>query len=323
MMLRHILAVAVTLLISEGASAQAFPSRPVTIIVGVAPGGTLDTLARLVAASLTTDLEQPVIVENVVGAGGLIGFQRLLKADPNGYTLMFSNPSMVLIPLLYPKAGIDAVSDVEHVGQVATVPMVLAVSNSSGITSLPSMLARMRDGSLKPDLGSDGPGTTSHLAEALFLRLAKGAGQLVQYRGSGPAITDLMAGTIDGIIDQTVTLMQLHQGQRIKAIALAAPRRIPQMPDVPTFAEGGLPAFDFTIWNGVFAPKGTPKAVMATLSEALSRVIDRPEFKARLEQMAAQAPAPSERGSDALRQIVQIDQKRLAGIAQSTGLQAR
>src|SRR6218665_51071 len=138
-----------------------------------------------------------------------------------------------------------------------------------------------------------------------------------------PATPALGAGPSDGILDQTVTLIQLHQGQRIKAIALAAPRRIPQMPDVPTFAEGGLPAFDFTIWNGVFAPKGTPKAVMAALSEALPRVIDRPEFKARLEQMAAQAPAPSERGSDALRQIVQTDQKRLAGIAQSTGLQAR
>jgi tripartite-type tricarboxylate transporter receptor subunit TctC len=259
----------------------------------------------------------------VVGAGGLIGFQRLMKSEPNGYTLMFSNPSMVLISLLYPKAGINAVTDVEHVGQVATVPMVLAVSNKSGITNLPAMLTRMRDGSLKPDLGSGGPGTTSHLAEAIFLQVAKGTGELVQYRGSGPALTDLMAGTIDGIVDQTVTLMQLHQDKRVKAIALAAPRRIPQMPDVPTFAEGGLPEFDFTIWNGVFAPKGTPKAVMTALSDALSRVIDSSEFKARLDQMAAQAPAPSERGSDVLRQIVQADQKRLADVAQSAGLQAR
>jgi len=322
-MLRYLLAIAAALLMSDGASAQAFPSRPITIIVSVAPGGTLDALARLVAASLTTDLKQSVIVENVVGAGGLIGFQRLMKAEPNGYTLMFSNPSMVLISLLYPKAGINAVTDVEHVGQVATVPMVLAVSNKSGITNLPAMLTRMRDGSLKPDLGSGGPGTTSHLAEAIFLQVAKGTGELVQYRGSGPALTDLMAGTIDGIVDQTVTLMQLHQDKRVKAIALAAPRRIPQMPDVPTFAEGGLPEFDFTIWNGVFAPKGTPKAVMSALSDALSRAIDSPEFKARLDQMAAQAPAPSERGSDVLRQIVQADQKRLADVAQSAGLQAR
>lgn len=322
-MLRFILALAAALCMCGGVAAQSFPARPLTIVVGVAPGGTLDALARLVAVSLSTHLQQPVLVENVVGAGGLLGFQRLMKSEPNGYTLMFSNPSLVLISLLYPKAGINPVTDVDPVGQVATVPMVLAVSLKSGITTLPSMLSRMRDGSLKPNLGSGGPGTTAHLAEAIFLNVAKGSGELVQYRGSGPAIADLMAGTIDGVLDQTVTLMQLHQDKRIKAIAVAAPRRLPQMPDVPTFAEGGLPEFDFTIWNGVFAPKGTPKAVLNVLSNALSKVIDGPEFKARLEQMAAQAPAPSERGSDVLRQIVQADYKRLADAAQAAGLQAR
>ena len=322
-MLRFILTLAAALCMCGGVLAQSFPARPLTIVVGVAPGGTLDALARLVAVSLSTHLQQPVLVENVVGAGGLLGFQRLMKSEPNGYTLMFSNPSLVLISLLYPKAGINPVTDVDPVGQVATVPMVLAVSLKSGITTLPSMLSRMRDGSLKPNLGSGGPGTTAHLAEAIFLNVAKGSGELVQYRGSGPAIADLMAGTIDGVLDQTVTLMQLHQDKRIKAIAVAAPRRLPQMPDVPTFAEGGLPEFDFTIWNGVFAPNGTPKAVLNVLSNALSKVIDGPEFKARLEQMAAQAPAPSERGSDVLRQIVQADYKRLADAAQAAGLQAR
>jgi tripartite-type tricarboxylate transporter receptor subunit TctC len=201
--------------------------------------------------------------------------------------------------------------------------MVLGVSIKSGIQNLPSMLARMRDGSLKPDLGSGGPGTTAHLAEGMFLQVAKGKGELVQYRGSGPAITDLMAGTIDGVIDQTVTLMQLHQDKRIKAIAISSSRRVPQMPDVPTFAEGGLPEFDFTIWNGFFAPKGTPAGVLATLSDALSRTVDSTEYKARLDQMAAQVPAPAERGPDVLRQLVQADQKRLAGMAQAAGLQPR
>ena len=112
----------------------------------------------------------------------------------------------------------------------------------------------------------------------------------MQYKGSGPAIADLMAGTIDGVIDQTVTMLPLHQSRRVKAIAVASPRRLAQMPDIPTFAEGGLPEFDLTIWNGLFAPKGTPRAVVNALSEAISKVLDSPEYKARMDQLAAQIP---------------------------------
>ncbi|MES2185063.1 MAG: tripartite tricarboxylate transporter substrate binding protein [Pseudomonadota bacterium] len=328
-MRRFIAGLAAVLLATTQAVAQtpaaisAFPTKPITIIVSVAPGGTLDALARIMATSLTTTLKQPVLVENVTGAGGLVGFQRLMKSPADGYTLMFSNMSMVLIPLLYPKAGINAVSDVAPIGTIATVPMVLGVSHKSGIPDLATMLARMRDGSLKPDLGSGGPGTTAHLAEGLFLQLAGGKGELIQYRGSGPALTDLMAGTIDAVIDQTVTMMPMHQDKRIKAIAVSSPQRVPQMPDVPTFAESGLPEFDLSIWNGFVAPKGTPKAVVDALAEALSKVIDSPDYKERLDQLASQAPAPAERGPAAFTQVLQRDQKRLAGMAQAAGLQAR
>lgn len=322
-MWRSIAGLAAALLISGEAAAQAYPSKPITVIVSVAPGGTLDALARLTGAGMTTILKQPVIVENVAGAGGLVGFQRLTKSEPDGYTLMFSNLSMPLIPLLYPKSGINAVTDAAAVGQVATVPMVLGVSNKSGIQDLGSMLKRMRDGSLKPDMGSGGPGTTAHLAEAIFLQLAKGKGELVQYRGSGPAITDLMAGTIDAVIDQTVTMMPLHQDKRIKAIAVSSAKRLPQMPDVPTFIEGGLPEFDYVIWNGYFAPKGTPKAVIATIADAISRTLDSADYKTQMDRMASQAPTAADRGPDALANLVQNDSKRLAAIAQSAGLQAR
>jgi tripartite-type tricarboxylate transporter receptor subunit TctC len=303
--------------------AQNFPSKPVTIIVSVAPGGTLDALARQIGSTLGPHLKQNVIVENVVGAGGLVGFQKLTKSEPDGHTLMFSNPSMELIPLLYPNAGINAVTDVTPVTQVGTVPMVLGVSLRSGIGDLPSLLERMRAGGFKPNLGSGGPGTTAHLAEAMFLQLSKGTGELVQYRGSGPAIADLIAGTIDGVIDQTVTILPLHQGQRVKAIAVAAPNRLAQMPDIPTFAEGGLPEFDLTIWNGFFAPKGTPRAVVNVLSEAISKVLDSPEYKTRLDQMAARIPAPAERGPDVFAKIVQTDQTRYAALAKAAGLQPR
>lgn len=304
-------------------AAETFPSRAITIIVGVAPGGSLDALARMVGNNLSTITKQSVIVENVTGAGGLIGFQRLMKSAPDGYTLMFTNNSVVLIPLLNPQAGLNVVTDITPIGTVANVPMVLSVSNKSGITDLPSMLSSMRAGKLRPNLGSGGPGTTSHLAEAMFLQMAHADGELVQYRGSGPALTDLMAGTIEAMIDQTVTMMALHQDKRIKAIAVASKARLPQMPDVPTFAEGGLPQFELQIWNGLVAPKGTPKAVVDTLARALSQAIDTPEYRARMEQLATQIPPADERSPAGFKQTLERDQKQLAELGRQIGLSPR
>jgi len=305
------------------AAAEPFPSKAITIIVGVAPGGSLDALARLVGNNLANVTKQSVIVENVTGAGGLIGFQRLAKSAPDGYTLMFSNNSMVLIPLLQPQSGLDVVKDTTPIGTVANVPMVLSVSNKSGITDLPSMLTSMRSGKLRPNLGSGGPGTTSHLAEAMFLQMAKAEGELVQYRGSGPALTDLMAGTIEAMIDQTVTMMSLHQGNRIKAIAVASKERLPQMPDVPTFAEGGLPQFELQIWNGLVAPKGTPKDVVDKLAKALSQAIDTPEYRERMDQLAAQIPSAADRSPEGFKRTLQRDQKQLAELGRQIGLAPR
>lgn len=320
-MLRFLIGcVAALALTASAAAANTFPSRPIVMIVAVAPGGTLDTLARQIASSMTTELGQSVVVENTTGAGGLIGYQRLMKSEPDGYTLMFSNMSLAIIPLLYPSARVDPVRDLAPIGTVATVPMVLSVSNKSGITGLPQMLQRMRADAPKLNFGSGGPGTTAHLAEGLFLHISKTQGELIQYRGSGPALADLMAGTIDAVIDQTVTMMPLHKDKRIRAIAVSAPRRLPQMPDVPTFAEGGLPAFDLQIWNGVVAPRNTPKPVVDKLAAALSKVVDSPEFKTRIDQLAATIPTPAERGPAPFTALLAKDTRDVAALAKQIGL---
>lgn len=309
---------------AASAAAQApYPSRPITIIVGVAPGGSLDALARLVGNTLSEIVKQTVIVENVTGAGGLLGFQRLTKSEPDGYTVMFSNNSLVLIPLLQPQAKLDVVTDITPIGTVANVPMVLSVSNKSGINDLPTLLSSMRDKKLVPNLGSGGPGTTAHLAEAMFLQMAKAEGQLVQYRGSGPALTDLMAGTIDAMIDQTVTMMSLHKDNRIKSIAVASKERLPQMPDVPTFAEGGLPQFNLQIWNGIVAPKGTPKPVVDALAKALTQTVESPVFRERMNQLAAQIPSPQDRSPAGFTRTLERDKKQLAELAEQIGLKPR
>lgn len=302
-------------------SAQGFPSKQITIIVGVAPGGTLDALARQVAQGMTAVLKQPVVVENTTGAGGLVGFQRLLKAEPDGYTLNFSNMSLLIIPHLYPKANFNPMLDLSPVGAVATVPMVMAVSNASGIKDLPALMDRLRRHPGKANFGSGGPGTTAHLAEALFLNINQVDATLVQYRGTGPALVDLMSGVIDGIIDQTVTIMPLHADKRVRAIAVSSAQRLPQLPDVPTFTEGGVPQFDLRIWNGLVAPKGTPKAVLDKLASALDQVIDSAEFKDRVEkQLASQTPSSTERGPQAFRQLLEKDGERVAQLIKSIGM---
>lgn len=319
-MLRMLLSAFVALAVSSPVLAQSFPSKTITVLVGVAPGGTLDTLARILAKSLTADLKQTVIVENVVGAGGLVALKRLTQSPADGHTLMFTNMSLVIIPHLHPTANVDPVKELDAVGMVATVPMVLSVSNKSGLKSLPELLARMRQEPGKINLGSGGPGTTAHLSEALFLHLSKTKGELVQYRGSGPALTDLMAGVLDAVLDQTVTMLPLHQDKKILSIAVSSPTRLPQMPEVPTFKEGGLPEFDLAIWNGVVAPKGLPAPVSARLVEAMSGLIDSQEFKDRLSQLAAQAPAQAQRGPAPLMKLIQQDSVMVAGLVKDVGL---
>ena len=319
-MMRALFFVVAALIFSNSSLAQGFPSKSITMIVGVAPGGTLDTLARLLAKTMTADLKQTVIVENTTGAGGLVGLKRLTQAPADGHTLMFTNMSLVIIPHLHPSANVDPVRELDAVGMVATVPMVLAVSNKSAIKSLPELLERMRKEPGKINLGSGGPGTTAHLSEALFLHLSKTKGELVQYRGSGPALTDLMAGVMDVVLDQTVSMMPLHQDKKILAVAVSSPARLPQMPDVATFKEGGLPEFDLAIWNGVVAPKGLPAAVAARLAESISRSIDGQEFKERLVQLAAQAPEPAQRGAAPLMKLIEQDSLMISGLVKDVGL---
>jgi len=306
------------------APAQTFPSRQITIIVGVAPGGTLDALARQIAQGISPILKQPVVVENLAGAGGLVGFQRLKRSDPDGHTLNFSNMGLLVIPHLHPQGGFDPLNDLAPVASVATVPMVLAVSNASGFTDLKSMIAYMRQNPGKVNLGSGGPGTTAHLAQALFLNLAGVQGELVQYRGTGPALIDVIAGTIQGIIDQTVTLMPLHADKRARAIAVSAPQRVARMPDVPTFAEAGLPQFDLRIWNGLVAPKGTPPAALERIAAAVSQVMDSAEYVERVEkQFASEIPSVADRGPDGFRRLLERDATRVADLVKSISIQGK
>ncbi|MCB4821261.1 Bug family tripartite tricarboxylate transporter substrate binding protein [Roseicella aerolata] len=301
--------------------AQDFPQRNITIIVPSAPGGTLDALARFFAQAMAPGLGRNVVVENVGGGGGLIGMLRAARAEPDGHTLAFGNMGVMAVgAVLHPQGGFDPRRDLAPISLAADVPMVLAASPRGGTRTLAALLERLRQEGEKVTFGTAGLGTTSHLAPGYLLHLAKLKGTLVSYRGAGPAMNDLAAGVVDAVIDQTVTMIPAHRGGTAVALAVSAPQRLPQLPDVPTFAEAGLPGFDLVIWNAFAAPAGTPAPVVARLAEALEAAQRDPALQERLRELASTAPPPAERGPAAMQARIAADMAKWTEILRASGL---
>lgn len=299
--------------------AETYPVRPVTMVVPYAAGGTTDVLTRIVGQAMGADLGQSVVVENVGGAGGTMGTLRVARSEPDGYTLNFGNMgSLAANVTLYPKLRYDPRKDLAPIGLVATVPMVLSVSNASGIRDLPGFVARLRQGDLK--LGHAGIGATSHLAALAFLSETGTKATLVAYRGSGPAINDLAAGVVDAVFDQTVTMIPMHTGGNVRAIAVSNSARLPQLPDVPTFAEAGVPRFDLTVWNAIAAPKDTPPQIVARLEDALGKALADPTVRARFDELAALPPTPDQVGAAELGRLIERDVERLGRLLREAGV---
>lgn len=279
------------------AQAETYPSRPITVIVPAAAGGSTDVLARIVAQSMSKTLGQNLIVENVAGAGGTTGMGRAAKSAPDGYTLAFGNLGHLSANVaLYPNLSFDPRKDFAPLGVVAEVPMVLAASNKSGLRTLAAYLDFMKSNPGTLNIGTSGPGSTGHLAPTLLMKQTGLKATLVSYRGAAPAITDTISGMIDSIFDQTVTIVPLHTSQSAQALAVSGKTRVAQLPDVPTFAEAGLPQFDMVVWQGFVAPRGVPAAIHGKLAQALAVALDDPDVASRFRELAAVAPEISERG---------------------------
>lgn len=293
------------------ATVVAQSDKPISIIVTVPPGGSSDALARVAANTLAEKIKRPVVVENVTGAGGLVGMQRFLRTRNDGNTLLFINQSLVIIPHLHKSSTYNPIQDFEPLGIVASVPMMLSVSNDFPATDIKSLVSVLKDKPGEINFGSGGPGTTAHFAEALFNNLADTKVEMVQYRGTGPALVDLMAGNIDAVIDQTVTMASLHADKRLRALAVTGEKRAGQAPDVPTFIEAGFPSFDLEIWNGLFAAAGTPPEALAELNKAIAEVTSDPEFIAKIEGFGGTVPSGDKQGPAALKQLVAKDAERV------------
>jgi tripartite-type tricarboxylate transporter receptor subunit TctC len=273
-----------TLLGSNIASAQKdWPTKSVQLVVPFAAGGPTDTIARLIAVPMGQALGQTVVVENVPGAGGTIASTKVARAAPDGYTIYIHHMGMATANALYDKLPYDPMTSFEYIGQVADVPMVLLGKKDLPVNNFKELEAYIKANGSKVTMANAGPGAVSQLCGLLFqsrmgVRLTN-----IPYKGTGPALTDLLGGQVDLLCDQTTQTIPYIKDGRVKAFGTTTMKRLPAIPNVPTLNEQGLKGFEVKVWHGVYAPKGTPKPVLDKINAALKKALNTPDVKKRLD----------------------------------------
>jgi len=249
--------------LASAAFAQGYPSRPVKMVVGFAPGGAADLVARSLQEPLSRALGQPLVVDNRPGAGSSIAAELVAKSAPDGYTLLIASPSSILVnPILSRKAGFDPLKDLAPIGKVTTSPLVVAVNPAVGAGSLQELIALARKSPGKLNYSSSGNGSAPHLAAVLFARLAGVEIVHVPYKGGAPSVQAVLAGDTQLSFATPPSVLPLVRAGRLKALAVTSRQRTPLVPDVPGMAEAGLPDYEIGFWYGVFAPAGVPEEVI-------------------------------------------------------------
>ena len=277
------------LLGGTSALAQAYPTKPVTIIVPFAAGGTTDILARIIGQALTAELGQSVVVDNRAGAGGNIGGQAAAKAAPDGHTLFMGTVGTHAINAsLYKKMPFDPVKDFAPLTRVANVPNLLVANPAQPYKSVKDLIAYAKANPGKVNFGSSGNGSSIHLSGELFKSLAKVDMQHVPYKGSAPAVTDLLGNQIGIMFDNMPSAIQHVRSGKLVPLAVTTAKRSPELPNVPTIAEAGVPGYEATSWFGMFAPAGTPAPVLAQLNAAIVKVLAQPDVKKKINEQGAE-----------------------------------
>ncbi len=321
MMRRALVAAALAAPLMAGAAmAQGqFPSRTVTIIVPFAAGGPTDTVTRLVAEAMGRDLGQTVVVENVGGAGGTLGAARVAQARPDGYTLLLHHIGMATAPTLYRRLPYDAVNGFETIGLVTEVPMTLVARPDFPANTLQEAVAVIRREREKLNYANAGIGAASHLCGLLLMSQVDAPMTTVPFRGTGPAMQELMSGRVDLMCDQTTNTTEQIRARTVKVFAVTTPERVPSLPEVPTTREAGLPGFEVSVWHGLYAPRGTPAPVVERLSQALQAALRDPRLIARFAELGT-TPVSQERATPAVhRAFWQADIAKWRPLIQAAG----
>ena len=300
------------------ASAQAWPSRPVHLVVPYAPGGPVDISARLVAAKLQGALGQPVVVENKPGAGGNIGADYVAKSAPDGHTLvMGAIATHAINPALYPKLPYDPLRDFRHIALLVQVPNVLVLNNDVPARSVGELIDFSRKNPGKLDFASGSTGSTGHLAGELFKQMTGTYMVHIPYKGAAPAVVDLMAGRVHLMFDNLASALPNIKAGKVRALAVTTAKRSQFVPELPTLAESGLPGFDLTTWWGIMAPAATPQPAVDRLAAETAKALSAPDLRERLAAMGSEAPTA--RSPAQFSAFVASELKVYAGLVKRSG----
>lgn len=290
---------------------QPYPTqRPITIVVPFAAGGPGDIIARLLASSMKSSLNQTLIVENAVGAGGTIGTARVAKADPDGYTILLMHTGIATAPYLYKELPFDPVKDLAPIGLVTDVPMTLVGRLDYPAKDLKELVADLQAKGDKVNFANSGRGSAAHLCGMLFMNAVGKQLTWISYTGGGPVINDLLGGRVDVYCDPATGTTSLIQSGKIKAFAVTTKDRVKTLPDLPTAHEAGLPGFEVTTWYGLYAPAGTPPAIVSALSKSLQDGLKNPDLIKRFADLSMEPVAQNQATPEALKTYLNAELKK-------------
>ena len=318
-MLKKLITAAVGLMASTAVLAAEFPEKTISVIIPFAAGGPTDTLARILAQSMSKQLKQTVIVENATGAGGTLSAGKVARAAPDGYTLLLHHNGMSTSPAMYRKLPFNPLTDFEYIGLVADVPMVLVARKDLPPNSLKELIPYIKANQGKLTMGNAGLGAVSHQCGMLFLQALGTPLTTVPYRGTAPAMNDLLGGQIDLLCDQTTSTTSHIRAGKVKVYGATTRERVASLPNIPTFDEQGMKGFEMVVWHGLYAPKGTPKPVIAKLSAALQQALKDPNVKTRFADLGTEPVAADKATPAALQAYLKAEIDKWGPIYKQAG----
>ncbi|HJP69944.1 MAG TPA: tripartite tricarboxylate transporter substrate binding protein [Sphingomicrobium sp.] len=318
--IRLLLTIACLALSTTVLLAQPYPSRPIRVVVPYPAGGPTDILARLVGDRLSRSLNQTVVIENKPGASSMIGMDSVARSTPDGYTILVNASLHVIVPSIVDKVLVDPIEGFEAVTQLGTVPLIMVVNQDSPAKTAADIVAEAKANPGKLTYGSSGVGASSHLAGAMLMKMAGIQMIHVPYKGSAPALQDVLTKNISFMIDTTPASIGLVQSGSLKAIGVSAPRRLSVLPDVPTISESGVPGYNVQSWYGVWMPRGTPKEIVTKISKEIAEIVKLPDVRERLKTLGAE---PTTSTPEEFAAFTVSEMKRWSDLVKETGAKAQ
>lgn len=297
--------------------AQDYPGKPIRMVIPYTPGGSIDTVGRLVADQLQRQLGQAIVIENVPGASGLLGTLQVKKAKPDGYTLIFNASSHAYLPLVSSKKTYDAERDFTPVGQIGYVPLIVAVTNELPVRTVAEFVQLARAHPGKYTWATSGLGTTSHLSEEMLNRALGLQMDIVAYKGAVPQLTDVIGGHVSAAISPMPGVMPFVQAGRLRPLAVTSKTRVPSLPDVPTLAEGTIAGFELLSWYGIWGPAGLPADITHRLNTEISKAVEAPSLKSRFAELSF---VPAKSSPAQFRKLIADDLNKIGKAVREAGI---